>query len=152
MVPNIIPLVFGLALMSILDKTISIGTTLVTSVCLGIAVDDTVHFMTHYFEALKKGLSREDAFKTIFTSTGPALILTTLILVSSFGLLYLANFVPNQDFGILCALILVVALITDMVFLPAFLIYFNKSAGTAKVKKRKFRLGHLVKSLISKIS
>lgn len=122
MLPNTFPLLVGGGLLWLIDKPLDIGTVLVMSVCLGIAVDDTIHLLANFNRLLREGLSRVDAIRDIYANTSPALVVTTIILVLSFGTFVFATFTPNRYFGILCALILTVALATDLTFLPALLI------------------------------
>ncbi|MCF8059744.1 MAG: MMPL family transporter [Bacteriovoracaceae bacterium] len=126
MLPNVIPLIFGGALMELLDKPIDIGTSIVSTVCLGIAVDDTIHFISSYKQYRSQGLSPIDAITETFLVTGKALVLTTVLLVVGFGAFVFADFVPNRNFGILCAMILALALLTDLLFLPALLLTIDR--------------------------
>jgi predicted RND superfamily exporter protein len=119
LIPNVIPLFFGTALMTILSKPLDIGTVVVTSICLGIAVDDTIHFLTNFYNWRRAGYNAVKATAMVFSYTGPALVVTTLILVAGFGTFAFAFFVPNINFGILTALILSTALLTDLILLPA---------------------------------
>jgi predicted RND superfamily exporter protein len=118
-IPNFVPVLFGAGLLTILEKPIDIGCAIVASVTLGIAVDDTIHFLSHYNSLKNKGVEKFEAMVAVFTSTGLALLVTTVILVSCFGLFMFANLMPNINFGILCALVLSIALICDLVLLPA---------------------------------
>jgi predicted RND superfamily exporter protein len=135
MLPNVIPLGYGAALMTILGKPIDIGTVLVTSVCLGIAVDDTIHFLTNYNKYINEGSSQREALAKVLSFTGPALFSTTMILVAGFGVFAFADFVPNVNFGILTALVLVSALVVDLVFLPALLLFANRKKSNIKENK-----------------
>lgn len=128
LLPNVIPLFYGVGIMTILQRPIDIGTSLVVSVCLGIAVDDTVHFLTHYRFLLKDGISPMEALKKVMKHTAPALTYTTVILAIGFGVFAFADFVPNVNFGVLCAIILSAALFIDLVFLPAILLKFKIKA------------------------
>lgn len=121
MIPNTMPLVFGAALMTILGKPLDIGTVLVASTCLGIAVDDTIHFLSNYNRWRKLGASPHMAVANVITHTGPALTVTTVVLVVAFATFAFASFVPNINFGILTAIVLTSALITDFTLLPAML-------------------------------
>lgn len=123
LIPNFIPLFLGGAYMKLLGLNLNIGTTLVASVCLGIAVDDTIHFLSNYYRLTREeGKTREQAIEIIFAYTGNALMITTIILVSCFGLFMLGDFTPNVNFGLLSALVLISALIVDFIFLPALLL------------------------------
>ncbi len=126
MLPNIIPLGFGAAIMTILSKPIDIGTALVTSVCLGIVVDDTVHFLSNYNKYRKQGMSNKEAVKRVITYTGPALFTTSFILMAGFGIMAFSSFIPNVNFGILSAVVLGIALLIDLTFLPAMLLLKEK--------------------------
>ncbi len=127
MIPNIVPLVLGAGMASLLDKPLDIGTVLVTSVCLGIAVDDTIHFLSGFHRWLEAGYDRATAVAMVFTHTGPALLVTTLVLVAGFGTFVFASYMPNVNFGILTALILSTALVTDLLLLPALLLRRDRS-------------------------
>lgn len=126
MLPNIIPLCFGGGFLVLLNKELDIGCAIVSSVALGIAVDDTIHFLANYLKQLETGVSSENAIKDVIIHTGPALISTTIILFFAFGCFAFADFVPNVYFGILISLILISALVVDLVFLPALLIKQKK--------------------------
>lgn len=128
MLPNIIPLMIGSGLMTLMEKPIDIGTAVVATVCLGIAVDDTIHFLMHFYRNRKEGIDLRKNLSIVFEETGPALVETTLILFVGFGVFAFANFIPNSNFGILCALILLVALLVDIIFLPALLLLGQKGA------------------------
>lgn len=126
MLPNVIPILFGGALMQLLGKPIDIGTSIVSTVCLGIAVDDTIHFVSSYKQYRSHGMSPIDAITETFLVTGKALVVTTSLLVVGFGAFIFADFVPNRNFGMLCSMILALALLTDLLFLPALLLTIDK--------------------------
>ncbi|MFK8137995.1 MAG: RND family transporter [Bdellovibrionales bacterium] len=127
MIPNTVPLIIGGALMYLLSKPIDMGTVVVIAVCLGIAVDDTIHFLANFKKYISKGKSPVEAIALVFSYTGPALLLTTLILVVGFGTFIFAQFLPNVNFGIMTATILVTALVCDFTLLPAILLPKNKT-------------------------
>ena len=122
MIPNTVPLIIGGAVMTLLEKPLDIGTVIVASVCLGIAVDDTIHFLSNYNRWRKSGADATYAVAQVVTHTGPALLVTTVILVAGFGTFAFASFVPNINFGIMTAIVLSTALITDFTLLPALLL------------------------------
>lgn len=127
LLPNIVPLFVGLGMMTFASIYIDIGTSIVISVCLGIAVDDTIHFLSHYRSLLSSGLTPIRALEKVYIHTAPALIFTTVILTVCFGCFIFANFVPNINFGVLCSVILTFALVVDLVYLPAIILKFNVS-------------------------
>lgn len=121
MIPNIIPLFFGAAVMAILQKPLDIGTVIIGAICLGIAIDDTIHFLVSYTYHMKHGMQKYEAIKQTLLRTGVALVETTVILIFGFSSFLLADFVPNLNLGIGTIVILFVALIMDLVLLPAIL-------------------------------
>lgn len=125
MLPNLLPMVFGGALMVSMGVYVDIGTSMVIVVCLGIAVDDTIHFIANYKHYRAQGLDISESIERTFSITGKALVVTTILLVAGFGSFVFAEFVPNRTFGILCAQILVFALLIDLTLLPALLIKFR---------------------------
>ncbi len=133
MIPNTVPLIFGGAVMTLLAKPLDIGTVIVGSVCLGIAVDDTIHFLSNYNRWRKAGADPMSAVAQVVTHTGPALAVTTVILVAGFGTFAFASFVPNINFGIMTAIILTTALITDFTLLPALLLKRVKQEESSPV-------------------
>jgi predicted RND superfamily exporter protein len=137
MLPNVIPLIFGGALMELLGKPIDIGTSIVSTVCLGIAVDDTIHFVSSYKQYRAQGMEPLDAITETFLVTGKALVITTVLLCVGFGAFIFADFVPNRNFGMLCAMILGLALLTDLLFLPALLLTIDRSKESEPISTDK---------------
>ena len=121
MLPNVFPLVLGAALIKAIGQDLDMGTVLAFSFCLGIAVDDTVHFMANYARMIRTGASPREAIAGILTHTAPALLITTIVLVVAFGAFMFATFLPNKNFGLFVSVILSMALITDLTLLPALL-------------------------------
>ena len=128
MVPNAVPLVIGGGVLYALNKPLDIGVALVTAVCLGIAVDDTIHVLSNYIRLTQEGKTDREAVIDILGTTGPALVTTSAILVLAFGTLAFGTFVPTIYFGLMTAIILSVALVTDLTFLPAMLLIRQSSA------------------------
>ena len=122
MVPNIIPPILGSGLMYILGIDIDVSTILITSVCLGIAVDDTIYFLSDYNRLKSENKSNKQAIQEIYNKTGKSLVFTTLILVTGFCCFTLGNFQPNINFGIITSFVLTMALVTDLILLPALLL------------------------------
>lgn len=129
MLPNVIPLTIGGAYMAIFGIYIDIGTSIVSAICLGIAVDDTIHFIVHFLKNRSDSNDDQKALETTFAGTGRALVMTTVLLVVGFGSFIFADFLPNRYFGFLCALVLTFALLTDLLFLPAIMLRPKKDAA-----------------------
>ncbi|MFL2983589.1 MAG: RND family transporter [Candidatus Neomarinimicrobiota bacterium] len=119
LVTNLIPIFTVLGILSWLGISIRPPTAMTFSVALGIAVDDSLHFLLRYRRELKNGLNRKMAIKATIMNTGSALMITTTILVSGFSMLLLSAFLPTYQFGILSAGMIGTALICDLTLLPA---------------------------------
>ncbi|MBP61595.1 MAG: hypothetical protein CMJ62_08715 [Planctomycetaceae bacterium] len=121
MLPNVIPAIFVFGFMGWADIVIDIGAMMTASAALGIAVDDTLHFVVWFRRALECGLSRRQAVLSAFQRCGNAMIQTSVI--CGFGLLVysLSPFVPISRFGWIMCLMLFTALLGDLIFLPALL-------------------------------
>jgi predicted RND superfamily exporter protein len=119
--PNILPVILVIGLMGWIGITIDIGVAIAGAIIIGVAVDDTIHFLVKYFEARKEGLSMEDTFDEILRYAGKAILFTTIILSVAFSLFAFSAFTPNQNFGIVTAFALIIALVIDLLLLPALL-------------------------------
>ncbi len=119
LITNLIPIFTILGLLSWLGVSIRPPTAMTFSVALGIAVDDSLHFLLRYRRELKQGMSRVEAIKATIMSTGSALMITTTILVSGFSVLLLSAFLPTYQFGMLSAGMIGTALLCDLTLLPA---------------------------------
>ncbi len=136
LVANVAPLVVGGALIRLMGQPLDVGTVIVASVCLGIAVDDTIHFLADFERWRARGLKVREATLQVFYHTVPALLTTTVILVASFGIFALADFTPNRNFGVLTAGVLGTALIMDITLLPAMLLAFDRRGESKKEAAR----------------
>ena len=125
-IPNIFPLLMLAATMGFAEIDLKVSTAIIFTISFGIAVDDTIHFMSKFKLELKKGKSKLYALKRTYLSTGRAIILTTLILCSGFLLLVLSDFLGTFYVGLLLSLTLLFALIADLFILPVLLLLFFK--------------------------
>ena len=127
MIPNFLPILVGLGVMGMLGLPLDAMSILVGSIAIGLAVDDTVHFM-HNFRRyhLIHGDVRLAVEKTL-TSTGRALLLTTIVLSSGFFIFTISTMNNLISFGLITGLTIIVALLGDILLAPAMmtLIYRN---------------------------
>ncbi|WP_017444312.1 efflux RND transporter permease subunit [Gayadomonas joobiniege] len=133
LIPNLVPAAIGFGIWGLFHGQINLGLSVVTSLCLGIVVDDTVHFLKKYKLARDQGNNAQQAVEFAFASVGRALWITTLVLASGFFVLAQSDFALNGDMGLLTALIIVIALVVDFIFLPAFLLLFDKKHAASEV-------------------
>jgi len=126
LVPNIIPLCMLGGVLGCFSVDLKLSTSIIFTIAFGIAVDDTIHFMSRYKMERDKGRSLLYAIKRTFISTGKALIITSFILSSGFMSLMLSSFMGTFYTGLFISLTLFFALIADMMLLPVLLLYFGR--------------------------
>ena len=100
---------------------VDIGSMMTASVAMGIAVDDTIHYMTWYRDALGRGETRKSAIKYAYEKVGTAMTQTTLIGGLGLAAFAMSTFTPTQRFGTLMLFLLAAALVGDLIVLPAVL-------------------------------
>jgi predicted RND superfamily exporter protein len=121
LLPNLLPVVLVIGMMGWLGLTIDMGVAIAGAIIIGVAVDDTIHFLVKYFDARKRGLSMSETFDEVLYYAGRAILFTTVVLSLSFSMFVFSTFTPNQNFGVVTAAALVIALIIDLIYLPALL-------------------------------
>lgn len=126
LITNIIPLFFIAAIMAVMHIDVKVSTAMVFTIAFGIAVDDTIHFISKLKIELTKGKNLLYGIKRTYLSTGKAIILTSLILSGGFLTLIFSDFNGTFYLGLLVALALLFALISDLLLLPLLIIYFYK--------------------------
>lgn len=126
LLPNLLPAGIGFGIWGIYSGEVNLGLSIVLSMTLGIIVDDTVHFLSKYRHARVSGNDAEQSVRYAFASVGRALWITTLVLATGFSILMLSPFALNSEMGMLTSIIIVVALAVDFLFLPPFLMAFDK--------------------------
>jgi len=121
MVPNIFPIAVVFGAMGWLGILCDLGAMMTASVALGIATDDTIHYLTWYRRALDEGLHHKDAALSAYRRCATAMTQTTL--VSAFGLSVFAfsTFTPTLYFGMMMLSLLFAALYGDLIYLPSIL-------------------------------
>lgn len=132
-VPNILPIALVVGVMGWLHIDIDMGVAIAGAIIIGVAVDDTIHFMVKYIEARKRGDSLEEAMKYVLSYAGSAIIFTTIVLSLAFLVFIFSDFNPNYHFGVVTATALIIAAIVDLVALPALLMIIdNKEESLLK--------------------
>ena len=121
MIPNILPAAMIFGVMGWLGLALDIGAVLTASVALGIAVDDTFHFLTWFQRGLDAGMSRRDAVRDAYARCAPAMLQTTLICGCGLLIYFISGFIPTSRFAVLMAALLTSALFADLIVLPAML-------------------------------
>jgi len=129
MVPNLVPAAMGFGLWGIFVGEVGLGLSVVSTMTLGIVVDDTVHFLSKYLRAKREyGYTAPDAVRYAFTHVGRAMLTTSIVLVAGFTVLAQSHFALNSGMGALTAIIIAFALLADFFFLPPLLMKLEKKS------------------------
>jgi predicted RND superfamily exporter protein len=100
---------------------------------LGIAADDTIHFISRFRRELNsRAYSIADALRRTTLSVGNAIIFTSVINIAGFLLLFISDFQPTREFGALIALTLFFAFIGDIVLLPSVMLWIRKHSDARR--------------------
>ena len=111
----------------IAGQHLEIVTVCVFTICIGIAVDDTIHFLTRFAGERGADVDDRQAIQRAFTGVGSALLMTTIVLVAGMLTAVTADARDARLFGTMGALTLSTALFADIIFLPALLSRFARS-------------------------
>ncbi len=122
MLPNLVPVAIYFGILGFGAAPLSLPTSLIGSVALGIAIDDTVHFLVRYGSERRRGLSPEEAAATCGRRIGRPIAITSVMLMAGFLVVALSGFATLRQFGILSAATMGVCLVNDLVLLPALLV------------------------------
>lgn len=121
MAPNVFPVVLVFGFMGWGGLLIEIGSVMTASAALGIAVDDTFHFLTWFCRATADGKPRREAIRTAYQCCAGAMTTTTLICTCGLVVFSLSTFMPIVHFAWMMVSLLAIALVGDLVFLPSML-------------------------------
>ena len=128
MIPNFLPILAGLGLMGLLDLPLDAMSILVGSIAIGLAVDDTVHFMHNFRRNQHIHQDIKVAVEKTLTSTGRAMLVTTIVLSAGFFIFTFSSMNNLISFGLITGLTIIIALLGDILLAPAMmaLIYKNQ--------------------------
>lgn len=132
-VPNLFPLLTAGALLGFLGIELEAGIAIVFAIVFGIAVDDTIHFLSKFKLARNKGMDIESALHVTFLETGKAICLTTLVLFFGFLVMLFSIHPPSVTIGLLISLTLISALLADLMIIPLLIRWFYREENKRSV-------------------
>lgn len=138
LIPNVIPLLFGGALIGFFGIELDASTSIIFALAFGIAVDDTIHFLSKFKLEIDKGKMVRTAIRATYRESGKAICLTTLILFLGFSILVTSAYPPTFYIGLLLSAVLLIALITDLLVAPV-LIYKLMGYDTVYASKKRHK-------------
>ena len=133
MVPNAIPAFLAFGLMGLFGVPLDTDTLLIAPIILGIAVDDTIHFMTHYRIELAKTRSIATALESAIKEVGQAVMFTTMVIGLGFSVLSFSDYLGMAKVGFFGSMAIFVALLCDLLLIPAMILVFKPKFGVKNV-------------------
>jgi len=128
LIPNLIPLLITASIMGYFGISIKPSTILVFSIAFGISVDDTIHFLAKYRQELKyKNNNIKDSVVAAIKETGVSMFYTSIVLFFGFFIFIASQFGGTLALGLLVSITLLIALLSNLVVLPAMLLSLEKS-------------------------
>lgn len=134
--PNLLPIAGLFAVMVVCDIALDAATVMIASVAIGIAADDTIHFLSQYRRLIQVSLTPRDAVGVCLSRIGRAITFTTLVSIVGFSLMLLAQFKPIQYFGALASVTMVLAWLGDVCVLPVCVVALEKTQITNNEQSR----------------
>jgi predicted RND superfamily exporter protein len=128
LIPNIIASLLVVSIMGLAGIALDMMTVTIAAICIGIGVDDAIHYLHRFSHELDKGSTVHNAVVGSHHTIGRAMYFTTMTIMGGFSILAFSNFIPTIYFGLLTAVAMVLALIANMTLLPALLLTFYKPA------------------------
>ena len=125
-IPNILPLMMVAGFMGFADIPLKSSTALIFSTVFGISIDNTIHFLAAYRLHRKAGVKLSEAVSATFENTGLSMIYTSSILFFGFIIFIASSFGGTQSLGYLVGGTLLIALFSNLFFLPALVLTFGK--------------------------
>ena len=125
LMPNIFVAISVIGLLGILGIPLDIMTITVAAISVGMAVDNTIHYIYRYKKEIKITKSQDSALINAHTTTGRAIFYTAATIAAGFSILALSNFFPTRLFGIFTALAMLIAFVSSLSLLPNLLVKFK---------------------------
>ena len=120
---NLLPIVTIFGVMGWFGIELSMVTGLIASIAIGLAVDDTIHYLVRYNSEFRQDLNSERAIRKTLAQVGRPIISTTLAISAGFSILLFSGFAPTAVFGIMMVITMFAALVGDMILLPSLMMH-----------------------------
>ena len=127
-VPNFIAAFFILGIIGLLEIPLDMMTITIAAITIGIAVDNSIHYIYRFKEEFFQNNSYEKTIKLCHSTVGIAILNTSITIVFGFSILVLSNFIPTIYFGVFTGLAMLLAMISVLTLLPS-LILLTKPFG-----------------------
>ena len=122
-IPNLFPIIINFGIMGWFGIELSMFTSLIASIAIGLAVDDTIHYLVRYNKEFKKDLDDKKALRETLRHIGRPIIFTTITVSIGFSILAFSSFQPTAVFGIMMMITMLSALVGDLILLPSLMLH-----------------------------
>lgn len=122
-IPNLFPIIVNFGIMGLFGIPLSVATSLIASIAIGLAVDDTIHYQVRYNREFKKDLDKDRAMRTTLMAVGRPIIFTSVTIGIGFSVLLFSHFQPTAIFGLLMVITMTCALVGDLILLPTLMMH-----------------------------
>ncbi len=122
MIPNMFPILVNFGIMGWFGIALSSATSMIASIALGIAVDDTIHYLTKYNAEFKKDWDKKRSMRDTILTVGQPIMFTSFTLGLGFSVLLFSNFTPTMLFGLMMVITMGTALLGDLIILPVLML------------------------------
>ena len=123
--PNVLSISFVLGFMGWLSIPLDMMTITIAAISMGIAVDNTIHYIYRFKTEITKDYDYVESMKRSHKSIGYAMYYTSLTIIVGFSILMFSNFIPSIYFGLLTGLAMLMALLASLTLLPQLIMYFK---------------------------
>ena len=128
MIPNLTPIMFGVAFMVLFDLPLDMFTILIGAIAIGMVVDDTIHYMHNFKRYLALHNDVDEAVRLTLHSTGRAILITSIVLSSGFLVFMFASMTNLFNFGLITGVTVLVAMITNLTLTGALMKLVSKKS------------------------
>ena len=125
MVPNFIAAFFILGIIGILEIPLDMMTITIAAITIGIAVDNSIHYIYRFKEEFQKIGNYEKTVNFCHSTVGIAILNTSITIVFGFSILVFSNFIPTIYFGVFTGIAMLLAMLLVLTLLPALIIKFK---------------------------
>ncbi len=135
MIPNLVPILLMLGVIGALKLPMDLFTMMVASIAIGLAVDDTIHFMHNFRRYYERSGDPAEAVHKTLQTTGRAMLVTSVVLSIGFFIFGFATMSNVRNFGLLTGFTIVAALLADYFLAPALMVLVNKKKAGRRFLK-----------------
>lgn len=135
MIPSVLPIVLTASFASMLGIYLDLSILIVGAMTMGIAVDDSIHVMTRYLMSKEAGASTQQAIARAMRESGRAVVFSSMVLVLGFSVLCFGSFTTVIYVGMFGSIIMSLALLGDLLFLPALLYLVDGDGSETNLAK-----------------